>query len=142
MNKTLKFLIVPILLIVLFFVFLFTNNSNKKLTFESYENATSYIEKGWIPNNIPSDAKNISISYDLDNSISNGEFELSTPQDANVFVNSLKEENISDINLKFININFKNKFKELATTLTSKIHVYLDFAFVSNNNKVYFYSKK
>lgn len=142
MNRLMKILVVPILILVIFFIFQHFNNTEKTISLKTYDSAVSYIENGWIPSNIPSSSKNISVTYDMDTSISNGEFQLNNTLEIDTFKSSLSQELISNLNIKFIDNNFKKLFSNITSKNSSdKIYTYKYFVFLFYGNKIYFFTK-
>lgn len=72
--KTLsKFLFIPIVILIIFISLRFLFNDTKNISFKNLAEASSYIENGWIPNNLPENSKNIYVTYNIDANIINGE---------------------------------------------------------------------
>lgn len=140
MKRLIQILVIILIILGTFFTFQYVNGTNKKLSFANYTESKSYIEKGWIPKSIPSTAINIKINYDLDSSISNGQFELPNKEEMEIFKDSLNKESNITMNINFINKEYKNIFTKTANE--SNLYSKGDFIFLyDGNNKFYFFSK-
>ena len=140
--KTLsKFLFIPIVILIIFISLRFLFNDTKIISFKNLAEASSYIENGWIPNNLPENSKNIYVTYNLDTNIINGEFELNNTTEIENFKNSLLEIQNFNINkLYFLNNNLKDKISKILSKNLNNIFQYENFIFIFDNNKIYFFS--
>lgn len=140
--KTLsKFLFIPIVILIIFISLRFLFNDTKNISFKNFDEASSYIENGWIPNNLPENSKNIYVTYNIDTNIINGEFELNNTTEIENFKNSLLEIQNFNINkLYFLNNNLKDKISKILSKNLNNIFQYENFIFILDNNKIYFFS--
>lgn len=140
MRTLLKFLFIPIVILIIF-ISLRLFNDTKNISFKNLTEASSYIENGWIPNNLPKNSKNIYVTYNLDTNIINGEFELNNATEIENFKNSLLEIQNFNINkLYFFNNNLKNTISKILSKDLNNIFQYENFIFIFDNNKIYFFS--
>lgn len=140
MKTLLKFLFIPIVILIIF-ISLRLFNDTKNISFKNLTEASSYIENGWIPNNLPKNSKNIYVTYNLDTNIINGEFELNNATEIENFKNSLLEIQNFNINkLYFLNNNLKNTISKILSKDLNNIFQYENFIFIFDNNKIYFFS--
>ncbi len=140
MKTLLKFLFIPIVILIIF-ISLRLFNDTKNISFKNLTEASSYIENGWIPNNLPKNSKNIYVTYNLDTNIINGEFELNNATEIENFKNSLLEIQNFNINkLYFFNNNLKNTISKILSKDLNNIFQYENFIFIFDNNKIYFFS--
>ena len=140
MKTLLKFLFIPIVILIIF-ISLRLFNDTKNISFKNLTEASSYIENGWIPNNLPKNSKNIYVTYNLDTNIINGEFELNNATEIENFKNSLLEIQNFNINkLYFFNNNLKNTISKILSKDLNNIFQYENFIFIFDNNKMYFFS--
>ena len=140
MKTLLKFLFIPIVILIIF-ISLRLFNDTKNISFKNLTEASSYIENGWIPNNLPKNSKNIYVTYNLDTNIINGEFELNNATEIENFKNSLLEIQNFNINkLYFLNNNLKNTISKILSKDLNNIFQYENFIFIFDNNKMYFFS--
>lgn len=139
--KTLsKFLFIPIIILIIF-ISLYLFNGTKNISFKNFNEASSYIDNGWVPNNIPENSKNICVTYNIDTNIINGKFELSNATEIENFKNSLLEIQNFNINkLYFLNNNLKNKISKMLSKELNNIFQYENFIFIFDNNEIYFFS--
>lgn len=140
MKTLLKFLFIPIVILIIFISLLLFDDT-KNISFKNLTEASSYIENGWIPNNLPKNSKNIYVTYNLDTNIINGEFELNNATEIENFKNSLLEIQNFNINkLYFFNNNLKNTISKILSKDLNNIFQYENFIFIFDNNKIYFFS--
>ncbi|PWD86030.1 hypothetical protein [Ignatzschineria cameli] len=115
-------------------------HDTKTIKFPTQYQATEYIEKGWIPRDIPENATNILLSYDLDTNVINGSFQ-STQEDIRKFkenlVESEKEEFIHKT--RILNPDFQNIVESF---LSREISFYKNdrYFFVIEDHTIYFFS--
>lgn len=140
MKTFLKFLFIPIVILIIF-ISLRLFNDTKSISFKNLAEASSYIENGWIPNNLPENSKNIYVTYNIDTNIINGEFELNNATEIENFKNSLLEIQNFNINkLYFLNNNLKDTISKILSKDLNNIFQYENFIFIFDNSKIYFFS--
>lgn len=139
-------LIISILLLGSAYYFLgnfFSDVSSSK--FNSYQDAKTTIEHGWIPDNMPSTAKEIYEVHNLDTNVGNGTFKLSETE-AKKFVSTLNPIKKDEV-LKMQSIDKKWWNKEEIKKYIESDKLILgekdDFVYAVNpNGAVYFWLKK
>lgn len=141
MKFKIKYLSIPIILGIIALILITFTNDTKNISFKTFNDTLSYVEKGWIPDNIPENSKNINLSYDLDSNVINGKFILDSETDINNFKNSLsKLEDISSINLRSLNNEFKKLISQISSDKNSdNIFVYKDFVFLQKNESEFYF---
>ena len=133
-------LIVFVLVIIVYFSILGGFHDRKTVTFSTKPQAAEYIEKGWIPGNIPENAKNIILYYDIDTNVVNGSFQ-STQEYISKFKESLHESEKDEFihKKRIIHPKFKNITESF---LKRDVSFYKNesYLFVIEEHTIYFFS--
>src|SRR3712207_4112661 len=130
-----------LILVAFAFFYIFGGlNDTKTLKFSNKKEAIEYIEKAWLPENIPEDAKNIILYYNIDTNIVNGSFESSKKymdEFQELLYKSDKGEFIRET--KVLN----KKFEKITKSLQNKdvsFYKNQEYIFVMDGNVVYFFN--
>lgn len=115
-------------------------HDTKTIKFPTQYQATEYIEKGWIPRDIPENATNILLSYDLDTNVINGSFQ-STHEDIRKFKEKLVESEKAEFihKTRILNPDFQSIVESF---LHRDIPFYKNdrYFFVIEDHTIYFFS--
>lgn len=115
---------------------------NMEYNFNTKIEASKIIEHGWIPSDLPDDASNIYVAYDLDGNLSNGYFLLN---DSDKFA---KDKDVLDVEvLKEMVTHESKKFKdETRIEIIAQPHKYTILngegcIYAIKDSKIYFWMK-
>jgi hypothetical protein len=144
-NKT---MVLTVVIVILAFIGLggrvlrYYIRENMESSFNTKLEASKVIEHGWIPSDLPDDASNIYVTYDLDGNLSNGYF---TSNDSDKFA---KDKEVLDTSvLKEMVTHESKKFKDkIRVEIIAQPHEYTILngdgcIYAIKDSKIYFWMK-
>lgn len=136
-NTLITILLTAFLLAIIVCFSIFTGfHDRKTVKFLNKHKAAEYIKSGWIPSNIPENAKNIILYYDVDTNEINGSFQ-STQEYISKFKENLdkieKEEFIHKKRIVY------SKFKSI-TNRNVSFYKNESYFFIIEDHTIYFFS--